>query len=634
MEIRSLDEHVEQLPEMSLAVKLAFNRVCSLIYSLKNDIGEEASSYQLQRICNDVDKVLQVKKNREAFKENRFPCFSELDTTSTTVKTKGTHNFISQSSLSGRRECLQPFNGNVSYISGKNGTVNGASFANILEENKESAAKHHQQNHGTVPVFSSKNDDLTTSFSSTFRPMIRNTSGVDNCISLGRIVEESRFEIEESDEGSGSEEQDDEENPFFVLKSWSILLQNNEILLTGIKMNEKGDILEKNFVSTKVLSRKQEDTVKTADGEYVLQGNLTDKNKIIPTEVKNQYFSKEPFPKFWRKAVKLWIELEEKKKKEEKLKKKISPQKKMKDVSARKRSISPKKKMKDDGTRKRSISPNKKMKAEVARKRSISPNKKLKDGRGRKKSISPKKKMNVEKSRKKSISPNKKMKNIESKKEGKLSAKKLKSPASSASKHEPAATGNKKTNDKSKNNSKKNKQAFNAQNLDNADLEKEDGANLNLENGQDEHGPFSELLGDDPLMIFRSSSLTPNGLLGSIKKNVIKGRYTPPTSMFDNVYGTKSDNNSSANTSFDDIGVKNNHVVKRMCKVNKKPKTKQNNKSLKHVHMMEEDEAINEILRAAKSKTNTTPSIMKQVFSADRAEDSVNFSDLSDIEVA
>ncbi|CAH1401228.1 unnamed protein product [Nezara viridula] len=70
-----------------------------------------------------------------------------------------------------------------------------------------------------------------------------------------------------------------------------------------------------------------------------------------------------------------------------------------------------------------------------------------------------------------------------------------------------------------------------------------------------------------------------------------------------------------------------------MCKVNKKPKARQNNKSPKHKHIMEEDEAINEILRAAKSKTNTTPSIMKQVFSTERAEGSVNSSDLSDIEV-
>lgn len=40
MEHRLLDEHGEQSPEMSLAVKLAFSRVCSLIYNLKNDIGE------------------------------------------------------------------------------------------------------------------------------------------------------------------------------------------------------------------------------------------------------------------------------------------------------------------------------------------------------------------------------------------------------------------------------------------------------------------------------------------------------------------------------------------------------------------------------------------------------------------
>lgn len=83
---------------------------------------------------------------------------------------------------------------------------------------------------------------------------------------------------------------------------------------------------------------------------------------------------------------------------------------------------------------------------------------------------------------------------------------------------------------------------------------------------------------------------------------------------------------------------RNNPVVKRMCKVNKKPKARQNHKSPKNKHIVEEDEAINEILRAANSKTNTTPSIMKQVFSAEKAEDSdaeeVNFSDLSDIEVA
>lgn len=50
--------------------------------------------------------------------------------------------------------------------------------------------------------------------------------------------------------------------------------------------------------------------------------------------------------------------------------------------------------------------------------------------------------------------------------------------------------------------------------------------------------------------------ITTDDLLDSIKKNVINGRYTPPTSMFDSVYGNKSIDNSSVNTSFNDIGMK------------------------------------------------------------------------------
>lgn len=67
-----------------------------------------------------------------------------------------------------------------------------------------------------------------------------------------------------------------------------------------------------------------------------------------------------------------------------------------------------------------------------------------------------------------------------------------------------------------------------------------------------------------------------------------------------------------------------------MCKVNKKSKAKQNNTSLKHT--MKRDEVINEILTAARATTNTTPSILKEVFSQEKPEEFINFSDPPDLE--